>query len=258
MNLPPPGTYHALPASIALGESKTGLAQYAVLFNITDVHVGNGTYEPTPESWQITGYFYLEQKDGNINTRSIENLKTVFGWDGKDPGWLQDHEEELSQKPVQIVCDNEEYNGELRIKVKWLNPHGSTGSGAGPAKADDATRKRITAKLGSKLRAAAGPSPKPAAAAPAAPAPAARQASARPGPRRAAVTSANTATVDEAYGAMTKACKDAGITEQEKVDAEIYRVADEVIGSKVDDIAALSPEQLHALKTQGPSKVIPF
>jgi hypothetical protein len=62
---------------------------------------------------------------------------------------------------VQLKLAFEEYNGKTRLKVQYLNPFGSTGTG-GITKADGAAKTAIRNRLGSKLRALAGPAQKPA------------------------------------------------------------------------------------------------
>lgn len=61
--------------------------------------------------------------------RTIKNLAEVFGWDGD----LEVLAKQLNTGPFvgkecQIVCENEEYNGKTHVKIKWLNPAGSSGS----------------------------------------------------------------------------------------------------------------------------------
>lgn len=35
------------------------------------------------EELEITGHFFLEKKDGSLNTSQIDPLKWAFGWDGR-------------------------------------------------------------------------------------------------------------------------------------------------------------------------------
>ncbi len=107
---------------------------------------------------KISNTFWLTTKDGAVNTRAIETIKEVFGWDGTDPFWLEDHASELVEIPVELVIENETFTGNDQKehtvpKVKWVNP---VGGGSGGAKIANADRKALLAKYGAKLRAVSG------------------------------------------------------------------------------------------------------
>lgn len=99
------------------------------------------------EDHQITGYHYIVKRDGQVNTTTVNNLVESIGWDGNL---------DTSAGPPDVVCQitaaNEEYNGQSRIKVQWLNPENFA---PGPKTADPATVKQLAARYGSQLRAAA-------------------------------------------------------------------------------------------------------
>ena len=142
----------------AHGVDETGpnrLATFVCEFQLTQELV-NGSWEPVDESWTITGYFYLEKRDGSINEFTIRQLKESFGWDGRDPFWLQDTD--FDGHVVQVKLASEHYDGQTRLKVQYVNP--ADWSGAAVRKADDSTRQSIQTRLGSKFRANAGPATK--------------------------------------------------------------------------------------------------
>ncbi len=116
------------------------------------------------EGQKITSRTYLTQKDGTINTRSVEDAKAWSGWNGVDPFWFMDTD--LTGLECELVVENEEYNGRMSPKVRWIN---KPGSGAGKALPDAADRKLILAKYGSKFRALSGGVPVKSPAAPKAP-----------------------------------------------------------------------------------------
>lgn len=160
------GRYPAHPTGrVEVGEHKNGCLIATLEFDI-----GEGR--------TISNTFWLTTKDGAVNTRSIETLKEIFGWDGADPFWLADHAAELVEIPVELVIENETFTGDdgndhTAPKVKWVNP-----VGGGGVKVANGDRASLLAKYGAKLRAVSGGTPavpkaaaaKPAAKPPAAPA----------------------------------------------------------------------------------------
>jgi len=155
------GLFNAHPVQIGIDETgPNNLATCIINFKLYEELQPSGERaDCAADNFDICGYFYLEKKDGSLNTVTIDALKDALGWDGRDPFWLQ--ETDLSQHPVQVKLALEEYGGKTRMKVQYLNPFGSTGGG-GVTKADDATRRSITNRINSKLRALAGPAPAPA------------------------------------------------------------------------------------------------
>lgn len=159
------GRFHAIATEIGVDETgPNSLATATILYRISEELCSDGKwYDVSAEALEITGYHYLEKTDGALNERTITDLKAAFGWDGADPFWLEDNAEALRQRPVQIVLGFEEYDGRRRIRVQWLNPYGSSGSG-GVSHADAAKRQAMTNKLGSQFRALSGaavPAPSP-------------------------------------------------------------------------------------------------
>ena len=150
------GLFNAHP--IAVGVDDTGpnkLATCIISFRLYEELQPSGEWaDCSDENLEITAYFYLEKRDGSLNTITLDSLKAALGWDGRDPFWLQDTD--LSEHPVQLKLAFEEYNGKTRLKVQFLNPYGSAGGGA-VTKAEGAAKTVIRNRLGSKLRALAGP-----------------------------------------------------------------------------------------------------
>jgi len=150
------GRFHAWPIAIAVDEMGADkLAVVKIQFAITEEFTGGAYADVSEERMEIVGFFFLERKDGTLNEKTIESLKEVFGWDGRDPFWLQDSAAALAEIPVQIILDWETWNNQQRIKLQWLNPYGSTGGGD-VVQAGDEKRRAIGSRLGSKLRAFAG------------------------------------------------------------------------------------------------------
>jgi len=262
------GLFNAYPAEIGIDETGPNhLATCIARFQLYEELQPSGEWaDCADEQWEITGYFYLEKKDGSLNTITIDALKAALGWDGRDPFWLQ--ETDLSEHPVQVKLGFEEYGGKTRIKVQFLNPFGST-AGGGVSKADDATRRTISNRLGSKLRAMAGPAQTPTKPAgppklpPAkpkvqpTPPPKAPKTEAAPPAEQAdeAPRDPDASTLGEAWAEFCSHCP-AEKWDQAAVEAEWFRILAELFPGKQPD--ELSAAEWAVMRDQGPAQIIPF
>ncbi len=276
--LPPrEGLFNAYPVEIGIDETGPHkLATCIIRFRLYEEFQASGEWaDCAGENWEIVGYFYLEKKDGALNTVTIDALKAALGWDGRDPFWLQ--ETDLSQHAVQVKLGFEEYGGKTRLRVQYLNPFGSTGVG-GVSKADAATRRTIGNRLGSKLRALSGPAPaaarpakpakpeaQPTAPPPAAaatpepaskpePAPPAPKPEPAPPPAEAPRDPAN-ATPEEAWAAFCRGCTGPQ-WDQATLEREWFRILAELFPGKQPD--ELSPAEWAVMRDEGPMRIVPF
>ena len=263
------GTFNAYP--IDAGVSETGpnhLVTCAIAFHLFEEQ-GNGEWlDCSHEGSEITGYFYLEKKDGTPNTMAIDALKESLGWDGRDPFWLQDNAQAMTDHPVQLKLGWEEYNGKNKLKVQFLNPYGSTAGGV--AKGDANARQSISTRLGPKLRALAGGTPANA------PKPAARPAQGasastapvpKPAPSAAPVAPAAPqplqkpanaeATMDQAWATFCEVYDKAGPNgNPEDREQQWFRILAELFPGKQPD--QLTPAEWAKVMAEGPTNVIPF
>ena len=60
----------------------------------------------------------------NAFENTIKTLTKAFGWDGDIEALTAEKSDPFSGKEVQVVCEEEEYEGQTRIKVRWLNAVG--------------------------------------------------------------------------------------------------------------------------------------
>lgn len=98
------GTFKARAKEWALGLSSTSKEQVAVLFEITQ-----GEHAGKSLTW--FGYFTEQTTD-----RTLDSLRHC-GWDGDNFVELKG----LDANEVEIVVDEEEYEGKTRTKVQWVN-----------------------------------------------------------------------------------------------------------------------------------------
>ncbi|MBK8915024.1 MAG: hypothetical protein IPM64_10570 [Phycisphaerales bacterium] len=239
------------------GVAETGqnkLATFVVRFQLVQELI-NGEWQPVEEDLDITGYFYLEKRDGTINTVTIDNLKGAFGWDGRDPFWLQDAD--FGQLVVQVKLAFEQYDNRTRIKVQYVDAENA--SPLGVPQADDASRRSIATRLGAKFRANAGgtpaPAPKPSAGTRPAP-PKAKPAAASPAPKTtaSAAPAVQGLTMQQAWDAFAKACP-ANCT-PETVEGEWFRLLGEMFPGKQPE--QLTPSEWATFFSEAPPKIVPF
>lgn len=101
----------------------------------------------------------LATEDNGINIRTVEKLKTCFGWDGIDFFWFVEHPEAYIERDVEVTVEHRQGDKATFVNIAFVDPPG--GSVNIPAPGNKAS---LLAKYGSKLRAISGGTPaKPAA-----------------------------------------------------------------------------------------------
>ncbi len=234
------------------GVSETGpncLATFICKFALGEELVSGEwmSLDPDQSDFDITGYFYLEKKDGSINTITVDQLKAAFGWDGRDPMWLQDAD--FGGLTVQVKLEYELFDGKQRLKVRYVDAENA--SPAGVPKADDSTRRTLSTRLGSKLRALAGGTPAPA------PKPSGKPTAPLPKPATKPPTKPATApgaTMQQAWEVFSKECPPGwGNADVEK---EWFRILGELFPGKQPD--AFIPAEWATVLAEAPAKIIPI
>jgi len=215
------------------------LATFVCQFHLVQEFIGD-EWESVVEDFDIIGYFYLEKRDGSLNTITIDNLQDAFGWDGREAMWLQDAD--MSHLVVQVKLGWETYDGKTRLKVQYVNEENATPMGV-PC-ANEVTRRAISARLGAKLRANAGGTSTPA------PAP---KPGSRPGVPKSKPTDSTTGlTMQQAWDEFVKIC--AG-DENEQGDKWFKEIEAMFPGKKPEELTA---EQWARFAKEVPEKVLPF
>lgn len=225
----------------------------------------NGEWVDVDEDFELSGYHFLEKRDGSINQVTIDSLKRAFGWDGRDPFWLQDAD--MSGLVVQVKLGFESYEGKQRIKVQFVDAEDAAPRDV--PKADDSSRRSINTRLGAKFRALAGGSPaaapKPTAARPTSPAPpapttrpAATAGSTVNAPANGPGSEPEQATMEQAWAEFTKHCldRDGKPLNQEQTEAEWFAVLGQLFPGKQP--AELSPADWAVMRDEGPNHITPF
>lgn len=105
-----PGKYRARAVEWGIGEAGTGTMQVGVVFELLD-------FEPVE---YITWYGFLSDRALEY---TLKDLRTL-GWQGADITELDNNGGGLDQREVQITVVHEEYNGQIKAKVRWINSAG--------------------------------------------------------------------------------------------------------------------------------------
>ncbi len=114
-----PGTYKARGVAALLGNSsEKGTPQIDIQFRIVE-----GEFEGELIRW--TGYFTEKTSE-----RTIESLQ-ICGWQGDDLSVFAQRDDGtipppngVDRNPVELVLEEEVYEGKTRVKVKWVNRPG--------------------------------------------------------------------------------------------------------------------------------------
>jgi hypothetical protein len=211
--LPQPGRYTVIAEQAVVSEAGSGALQLALNCKID-------------EQTGIIAYLYFVSKNGEILTKTIDRLKEVFGWDGQDFFWFEDTD--ISGIQFDITVENEEYNGKVSPKVKWINKVGDGPSGALGQSAD---RRAILAKYGMQLRALNGGKP------------ATKQTTTTQPPRYAQPQTStlpktfSPATMEEVWQLLCQKGHDAGKSQDD------CTAAWQTIISRIGDQSSMTPEQ---------------
>lgn len=111
-----PGTYEAVIDNYGMGETKSGLPKVWIKFRVNDEEKNNAFWE---------GYLHneksLEILVKNLITMGFSGTDITLLTDGKSSGALD------VNKVLELVIENENYNGKDYSKVKWINTPGGKG-----------------------------------------------------------------------------------------------------------------------------------
>lgn len=147
------GKYIARPVQWTVSESTNHCPQFVAGFAIIYWWNGAQWEDVTAQDLSITAYMTLFDRSGNPQEFNIDGLKDSLGWDGLSLTSL--NESDWSGVEVQLVIQEEEYNGQKKMKVKFINPRDYVGGG-GVEKSDPAAVKNLDQMFSGKLRALNG------------------------------------------------------------------------------------------------------
>lgn len=100
MKITEPGTYKATATAVEFAENSNGTPFLRITYTVDDK--------------SIDGQHYLSDA---AFPNTLKSLEEAFSFSGN----FETIENELVNKPCQITVENEEYDGKVYTKVKWLN-----------------------------------------------------------------------------------------------------------------------------------------
>lgn len=104
---------------------------------------------------RITAIRTIVSKAGAVQINEVEKLKEIFGIDGTLDSIFALMDSDHPDVRFEIDVQDEEYQGAVKRKVKWVNSLG----GGGMKMPEPADRRSVLTKYGSKFRALAGGAP---------------------------------------------------------------------------------------------------
>jgi len=148
------GTYRAKAIASGIGVSNTKATPY--------VRVTLAVVAGAQEGQEIDWIAYVTDK---TQERVAEDLRTL-GYTGNDPEELHDrNEQDVSQllpNVVSIVVEEEEWKGEVRTRVRWINPDKRETGGTSLFTGMKAAFAQLDQKSGGGKKPASGAIPRPA------------------------------------------------------------------------------------------------
>lgn len=156
------GTFLATPMEWAVNSSKNNLPQFVCRFSLDgefDKEQG-GYFDCSGEGMETIWYGNLIYKKDGQNVRNEINIKSIeqaFGWNDRNMETL--NTADWSGIQVQLVLEDDTYNGKTAAKVKYVNHRDHVG-GSGVEKADSKALQQMALAFGALLKAGATPTGK--------------------------------------------------------------------------------------------------
>lgn len=108
------GKYRGKAKEWGIGKAGTGTVQVAIRFDLLDVVSEQGVCD------SINYYGALSEAAYPFTVKALR----ACGWQGCDLTELENNGGGLDAQEVQLVVELEDYNGETRAKVRWVNTLG--------------------------------------------------------------------------------------------------------------------------------------
>ena len=145
------GNYRGRIVGYGLFEAESGAVAINIRGSIDEVWHESQWADYSEYDLYADGAVWIIKKDGSIHQKAVENLIRATGWDGSLPS-IQN--QDWDPRPCAFVINPDEYNGETRFKIAFINEYDSTPGGMGQV--DDKKLSELESRFGSSLRALAG------------------------------------------------------------------------------------------------------
>ena len=152
------GRFRVEPTKWSIREAPSGAVGVGITFLVLeqwDTEKGQWTDWSEFEPYEVRGTWWVVKRNGSISQNGVDQLSSVFGWDGT----LETIRQSPPRGRAQVQVTHDEYKGKVEFRAEWLHgydadPTGSSGS------VDEARGKELDTRFGSLLRAAASSAPK--------------------------------------------------------------------------------------------------
>jgi len=144
------GIFRGRISSYGLNKANSGAMSVAIRLAVDDVYSDGEWFDWSEHRFEAEGNIWLVKKDGTLNETQVRALVDHASWDGNLTSIVAGDWRPI---PVQAVVDEDEYNGQVRYRINWINGYDSV-PGGGNVSAEEA--KTLQNQYGPQLRALAG------------------------------------------------------------------------------------------------------
>lgn len=142
------GTFRGEIIRFGVQSAESGAKSVAIVVQIHEIWEDGQWHDWREYGMEVGGNLWLVKKDGSLNEQTARNLVEAAGWDGN---FVKISNGTWEPKPVSIVVEADEYKGNVRYRIAWVNPYESVPGGAGNMTPDEA--KQLDNLFGAQLRA---------------------------------------------------------------------------------------------------------
>lgn len=147
------GIFRGTITEYGLKEMESGAVAVSIKAKLDEFYQADAWHPWAEYEQEAQGDIWVLKKDnGGPNDKAIASLVRCAGWDGE---FTSITNETWKPTPAQFVVKREEYNGQTRFKIAFVNEFDRSPSGS-MGNVDQAKAKELQARFGSQLRAIVG------------------------------------------------------------------------------------------------------
>jgi hypothetical protein len=113
------GKYSGRIAKSKVDTTKNGCIQFVAALCLTKFEG-----DPLPAPYTPVAYMPLTKTNGERNTSQIDSIMAALGWNGVSLKEL--NAKDWSNIDIEAIMTWDEYNGQSKLRVSWINAPGST------------------------------------------------------------------------------------------------------------------------------------
>ena len=144
------GTFRGPIVDFGVNAADSGAKAVSLTVSIEDIYHEGVWVDWREYAMEVKGDIWIIKKDGLPNERQVRALAEYAGWDGS---FVSLANGTWQPTPVQVQVQGDEYKGQTKFRIAWVNAYDSTPGGGGNVTPDAA--KALEAQYGSQMRAIA-------------------------------------------------------------------------------------------------------